>query len=301
MANAVAFNPMQTTTNLGGFSTQSDGLVQGTFKDSPNVRYALVNGILAANETLPMWGGVGIYANVPALAGSSTSPGYVLGATVGRATAVTANAAKQLLGFSTFNQANAWLTSPQAPVPTAAGGMTVPYFPLGSAARIVVACNPSLAASLVGNSIGQAVYWDFNAQELVASASGPYSVTSLTWSATNGGQVAVVTSGATPVAGVGDSFTLAGATNTGTGSAAAINTVHQVNTFTNSQNFTFLLPGDSTVWGTIGGTITLVYSEGVLPVRVLQVSSGNSPVVVWDPVNQVATWNKSGTAALIQI
>jgi hypothetical protein len=301
MANSVSFNPMLTTTNIGGFSTQSYGLVQGTVMDDPAVRYALAGGVLATNETYPMWGGVGIYANVPALAGSSTSAGAELGTTVGRATTLSAGAAKQLLGFSTFNQATAWVSWPQSNVPTAAGGMTVPYFPLGSGARIAVACDPSLAASLVGNSIGQAVYWDLNAQCLVASASASYSVTSLTWSATNGGQVAVVASAATPVAGVGDNFTIAGATNTGTGAVSAINTVHQVNTFTNSQNFTFLLPGDSATWGTLGGTITIVESQGALPVKVLRVQSGNSKVVIWDPVNNVANWNNSGTAALIQI
>jgi hypothetical protein len=77
--------------------------------------------------------------------------------------------------------------------------------------------------------------------------------------------------------------------------------VHQVNTWTNSQNFTFLLPGDSATWGTLGGTITIVESQGALPVKVLRVQSGNSKVVIWDPVNNVANWNNSGTAALIQI
>jgi hypothetical protein len=301
MANSVSFNPMLTTTNIGGFSVQSNGLVQGVAMDDPAVRYALAGGVLATNETLPMWGGVGIYANTPALGSTSTSVGPELGPVVGRATTVTANASKQLLGFSTFNQATAWINWPQSNVPIAAGGMTVPYFPLGSGARIAVQCDPSLAASLVGNSIGQLVYWDFNAQVLVASASSSYSVTSLTWSAINGGQVAVVTSAATPVAGVGDSFTLAGATNTGNGAVSAINTGHQVNTWTDSQHFTFLLPGDSTVWGTLGGTITLVYSEGALPVKVLRVQSGNSKVVVYDPVNNVCNWNNSGSAALIQI
>jgi hypothetical protein len=292
---------MLTTTNIGGFSTQSYGLVQGVAMDDPAVRFALAGGLLATNESYPMWGGVGVYANVPALAGNSTSVGPELGPIVGRATTLSAGAAKQLIGFSTFNQATAWVSWPQSNVPTAAGGMTVPYFPIGSGARIAVACDPSLAASLVGNSIAQAVYWDLNAQCLVASASATYAVTSLTWSATNGGQVAVVATVPTPVAGVGDSFTLAGATNTGTGSVSAINTTHQVNTWTDSQNFTFLLPGDAATWGTLGGTITIVETQGALPCKVLRVQSGNSKTVVWDPVNNVANWNNSGTAALIQI
>ena len=305
MANSVAFNPMLTTTNIGGFSTQSYGLVQGVMMDDPAVRYALSGGTLATTEAYPMWGGVGIYANVPSPYSSSSSTAYpdaALGTVVGRATTMSANASGKLIGFSTFNQAVNWINWPQSTVPTGAGGMGVPYLPLGSGARIAVACDPSLAASIAGGAINQALYWDFNAQTLVASASASYNVTSLTWSSTNGGQVAVVTSAASPVAAVGDSFTISGVTgNTGTGGVAAINGVHQVNTFTDNQHFTFLLPGTSAQWGTISGTITLVYSEGALPVTVLRVQSGNSKTVIWDPVNQVANWNNSGTAALIQI
>ena len=300
MANSVSFNPNLTTTNIGGFSTNSYGLVQGVAMDDPAIRNLLFGGTLSTAETYPMWGGVGVYANVPS-AYTNTSYGSELGSIVGRGTTISANASGKLIGFSVFNQASNWISWPQSPVPTAAGGMMVPYYLLGSEARIVVACDPSLAASLAGGAINQAVYWDFNAQCLAPTASASYSVTSLTWSATNGGQVAVVMAAATPVAAVGDNFTLAGVTNTGTGGTTAINTVHQVNTFTNSQNFTFLLPGTSAMWGTLGGTITLVYSEAALPVQVLRVQSGNSKVVVWDPVNNVATWNNSGSAALIQI
>ena len=301
MATNISFNPMLTTTNIGGFSTQSNGLVQGVAMDDPAVRFFLAGGVLATTENLPMWGGVGIYANVPALASSSTSVGAELGPLVGRATTLTAYASKQLIGFSTFNQATAWNSWPQSNVPTGAANQTVPYFPLGSGARIAVACDPSLAATLSGSSIGQEIYWDFNAQCLAPVASATYSVTSLTWSSTNGGQVAVVMGATTPVAGVGDLFTLAGATNTGTGPVADINATQVVNTWTDSQHFTFLLPGTSAQWGTLGGTITLVYSQAALPAKVLRVNVGNSKIVVWDPVNLVANWNNSGSAALIQI
>jgi hypothetical protein len=300
MATNISFNPMLTTTNAGGFSSQSYGLVQGVAMDDPAIRFELRGGPLSTADNLPMWGGVGIAANVPS-AYSAAGSGSDLGNLISRATTISANASGKIVGFSTFNQATAWNSWPQSNVPTASGGMTVPYFLFGSNARMTVACDPSLAASLAGNPVNQAVYWDFNAQCLAPSASASYAVTSLTWSATNGGQVAVVASVATPVAAVGDNFTIAGATNTGNGPVSAINTVHQVNTFTNSQNFTFLLPGTSSNWGTLGGTITLVYSEAALPVQVLRVQSGNSKVVVYDPVNNVANWNNSGSAALILI
>lgn len=205
MSNSIAFNPMQTTNNLGGFSYQSNGLVQGVAMDDPAVRFALAGGTLATDETLPMWGGVGIYAHVPPVASET------LGTIVGRADNLTPYAAKQMVGFSVVNQATAWLTTPQSPAPTAAGGMTVPYFLFGSGARIAVDCDATLAAALLNGTIVPEVYWDFTNQQLVA---------------------------------------------TGT---------------------------------------------DALPVKVLRVQAGNSKIVVWDNVALTATYNNSGTAALIQI
>jgi hypothetical protein len=307
MATNVSFNPQLTTNAYGSFSTDSSGFVQGVAFDDPSVRNALAGGVLAATENYPMWGGVGISAVVPSTyqsSGAAASVNGSMGPTIGRATTTTVGTTGQLIGFSTLNQAVNWLTWPQNNVPVASSGMTVPYFPIGSGARIAVAIEPSLASSYAGANIGQALYWDFNAQMLVGNNSASYSVTSLTWSATNGGQVAVVLGAASPVAGVGDTFTIAGVTgNTGTGGITAINGPHVVNTFTDNQHFTFLLPGTSAQWGTISGTITLVYSEGQLPntVRILRVSSGNSRTVLWDPINQVANWNNNGSAAIIQI
>jgi len=205
MANSIAFNPMQTTTNYGGFSTQSNGLVQGVAMDDPAVRFALAGGVLATDETLPMWGGVGIYADIP------TANATELGTVVGRATSLTAYAAKQMVGFSVVNQATAWLTTPQSPAPTASGGMTVPYFLFGSGARIAVDCDSTLAAALISGTIVPEVFWDFTNQQLVS---------------------------------------------TGT---------------------------------------------DALPVKVLRVQIGNSKIVSWDGTALAATWNNSGTAALIQI
>jgi hypothetical protein len=88
-----------------------------------------------------------------------------------------------------------------------------------------------------------------------------YSVTSLTWASTNGGQVAVVLAAGSLVIATGALVTIAGvSSNTGTGAVSAINGQHTVNTWTDNEHFTFLLPGTSAIWGTIGGTITLTYS-----------------------------------------
>ncbi|MEJ0017527.1 MAG: hypothetical protein WDN25_13370 [Acetobacteraceae bacterium] len=291
---AIAFNPMMTTTFAGGFSAQSDGLVQGVAMDDPAVRFALAGGRLSTDETLPMWGGIGIFARIPTL-----NP--ELGPIVGRATTLTQTAATGLTGFSVFNQAHSFLTAPQSPVPSAPGGAFVPFFPLGSGARIAVAMDPSLIG-LEDGSVGQLVSWDFNNQRLqpyVASDSTE-EVTSMTWSNTNGGQVAVVMAVPT-VLNVGDSFNVSGATNTGTGGNGAVNGNFVINTWTDSTHFTFLLPAAAGVIGTIAGTIVINLGTGALACRILRINAGNSKIVDWNPDLQVAEWNNSGYAALIQI
>ena len=89
----------------------------------------------------------------------------------------------------------------------------------------------------------------------VGSGYGTEAVTSMTWSSTNGGQVAVVMA-APSIFQLGDTIPVNGVTNTGSGSVSLINTSQVINTWTDSQHFTFLLPG-TTQWGTLGGTISL--------------------------------------------
>jgi len=123
----------------------------------------------------------------------------------------------------------------------------------------------------------------------------------MTWSATNGGQVAVVVAAASLVGAVGDTFTISGATNSGTAGNSAVNGSFVVNTWTDNQHFTFLLPGTSTTIGTIGGTILLNEGTGALNVRVLNVAVGNSMTVQYSASTGFATWNRSGACALILI
>lgn len=296
MVNAVTINPLLTTNALGSFSAQSDGLWQGTAYDDPAVRYALAGGYLAASETLPMWGGVGIYENVS----PTTNFDYSLGGQVGRATSLAST--KALSGFAVFNQAHAWINTPQSTVPTAGSGMTVPFYRLGSGARIAVAIDPSLV-SLEGGLITQQVSWDFNNQVLQPfDASTPtYSITSITWASTNGGQGVVVAAVATPVAGVGDVINISGATNTGTGGAAAVNGNFVVTAFTDNQHFIIAMPAAAGVIGTIAGTILANYGTGALNVKVLTIQIGNSKIVSYNAGTGYANWNPSGSAAVILI
>ncbi len=297
MVATVSFNPVLTSTAGGSFNIDSSGYIQGQAMDDPAYRYWLAGGILATTETLPMWGGVAISELVPSSAGTTA-----LGGQIGRATTLTAQAAGQLTGFSVFDQNHSAINSPQSPVPLVGSGMSVNFYRMGSQARIAVACDPSLI-SLQTGLITQQVSWDFNSQRLqpYLASGGTESVTSMTWSSTNGGQVAVVMAAPSLVGAVGDVITVSGATNTGTGGASVVNGTFTVDTFTDNEHFTFLLPAASGVVGTIGGTILLNYGVGALNVRVLDVQVGNSMTVSYAPSTGFATWNRSGSTALILI
>lgn len=296
MVATVSFNPVLTSNAGGSFNTSSDGYIQGHTMDSPSTRNDLAGGILAATETKPMWGGVAISESIPSSIASAT------GSSIIRATTLTAQAAGQLTGFSVFDQAHGMISSPQSPVPLAGTGQTVNFYRLKSFARIAVACDPSLL-NLQTGLITQNVSWDFTNSVLQPydASTATQSVTSMTWSNTNGGQVAVVVAAASLVGAVGDVFTVSGATNSGTGGASIVNGSFVVNTFTDNQHFTFLLPAAPSVVGTIGGTILLNMGTGALPVTVLDVQVGNSMTVQYASATGFATWNRSGACALIQI
>jgi len=296
-------NPLPTSNAAGTFITSTAGYIQGTALQDPAVRFALAGGILGPNETLPMWGGVGVAEAVTPVSATKPFPVPNLGGYITRATTLSLNNAGTLTGFSVFDQDHAMINSPQSPVPTAAPGMGVNFYRLGSGARIAVRIDPAYAAGLLGGTITQQSSWDFNDQLLQAydASTATYSVTSMTWSSTNGGQVAVVMAGANPVTAVGDVINVSGATNTGTGSLSLLNGEHTVNTWTDNTHFTFLLPGTSAVWGTIGGTIVLNYGTGLLGVKILDVQVGNSMTVVYNPVTGNCTWQYAGNTAIILI
>lgn len=290
----VSFNPILQTTALGTFDVQTDGYIQGVYMDDPAVRYALAGGIVAGTETLPMWGGIALFEDIPGAAGA---PAGNLGSIVGRAQS---NAA--IAGFSVFNQASNWITSPQSEAPSAGNFMGVNFFRLGSGARIPVACDPTLAAALRGGATNQQVGWDINNQILAPyTATATYAISSATWANTSGGQITIVMSVASPVAGVGDEVNISGATNSGTGGAAAVNGNFVVVGFTDDEHFVLAAPAAAGVIGTIGGSPVLNYGTGALACKVLDFNVGNSKTILYDPVNNFVHWNPTGSCALIQI
>lgn len=153
---SIAFNPYATTVAGGLFLTTAAGLVQGMFFDDPAVRYQLAGGVLKSTETLPMFGGVGIFEDI--------APGGFdpRGNPVGRAT-TQAN----LTGFSVFNQNGAAINSPASPVPQVLVGGQVNFFRLGSNAEIALAIDPTLVSD-DGGLITLQVSWDYTNQKIVA-------------------------------------------------------------------------------------------------------------------------------------
>ena len=287
MVANVAFNPNLTTNALGSFNISSSGYIQGTALNDPSARNYLSGGVLSTSETLPMWGGVGISELISPATGRLAS----LGGTIGRATTLTAGAAG-LTGFSVFDQDHSMINTPQSPVPLAASGMMVNFYRLGSNSRLAVAIDPSLV-SLDGGTITGPVSWDFALQRLIpyVAAYPANVITASSWASTGGGQVTFTTTTNHGVT-VGSDFTITGETpNAYNGTYTAI-----TGTATNSLVAVLTAnPGASTVQG------TLVAGGGALNVRVLDVQIGNSMIVSYDPVTGFATWNRSGSAAIILI
>lgn len=291
MVATVPYNPMgQINGNAGLFNATSMGMRQGTAMADPSTRFRLRAGILSQNETLPMWGGVGIYANIPGGDPANlTQPNVALGAVVGRALALTGSS--KLVGFSVFDEAYGMITTPQSPVPLSASGMQVNWYPLGSLARIVVQCDPSLS-TLVGGSVLPQVSWDFTNQLLVPFL-GTQTINSYTYNSTTG--VVTLTMSTSQSFGAGDSITVAGLNIAGlniTASAASVS----------GTTVTYVAPTGLAGSPSGGGTLTVGgAASAALPVEVLGVRTSNCETVSYNSTTGNATWNYNGACALIAL
>jgi hypothetical protein len=292
MSAQIGFNPYITTVgNNGLFNVSAQGLVQGTAFPDPATRFALRTGYLASDETLPMWGGIGIYEDVP---GGTGKPKASLGPICGRANSLTGS--KALAGFSVFDQAYAMVTSPQSPVPLAGIYGQVMSYALGSRARIAVECDPVLI-DLRGGPIGAQVSWDFVNQLLVPFV-GTLTISSGTYNNTTG--VVTLTMSAPIVFGPGDAIVVSSLT--GTGAFASLNGTFTALAGTTGSTVVYN-PGAGLGAATItGGSLTLGSgASSALPVKVLDVQATNCVTVSYDPVTGFATWNYAGSACVIQI
>jgi hypothetical protein len=292
MTANVTINPYLTTVGQGLFNTTSVGLRQGTAYPDPATRYALRGGILAAGETLPMWGGVGIYENVPGPVGA-TQPLIALGPQVGRATGLTGSLA--LAGFSVFDQAYGMITSPQSPVPLIGTSGNVMSYALGSRARIAVQCDPILVDLQTG-PIGAQVSWDFVNQLLVPYI-GTLTITSGSYNNTTGLVTLVMSAPVTFDA--GDAIVVSGLGGSG-------NYADLAGTFTaltaSGTSVTYNAGAGIGASAITSGSLTLGSgASSALPVKVLDVQASNCETVTYNAVTGFATWNYNGAAAVIQI
>lgn len=293
----ITINPNLTTSASGTFNIQSAGLIQGTAYPDPATRFALAGGLLASVETLPMWGGVGVFENIPNGA-TALAPRVELGSYIGRANALTGS--KALTAFSVFDQAYGMINSPQSPVPLASAGGQVMYYRLGSRARIAVACSPGLI-SLRGGPVGAQVSWDYTSQQLVpyAPAYNAVTITGAVWANTSGGQTTfTVGTDLTAVLAAGDVIDVSGIVSTG-GTGAGFNGAWVVVSVTSTTVVVTQASASSPGTYSSGGTIAA--GGGALPVQVLDIQSTNCMTVSYNAVTGFATWNYNGSAAVILI
>jgi len=297
---SIAFNPGLTTVAAGSFGIDWDGLIQGTAFPDPATRFALAGGLLASTETLVMYGGVGIFEQVPP-AVTTPSPGtpIALGGNVGRATALTGS--KALTGFSAFDQDYAMINTPQSPVPTIGSFGQVNFYRLGSNARIAVACATGLVSD-EGGLITQQVSWDFVAQELVpyTPAYASASISNAVWASTAGGQTTyTVGSDLSADLSAGSVIDVSGVVNTGGASAGAFNG-NWVVVSVSSTTIVVTAPASASL-GTYSSGGTVAGAGGALPCKILRIKTTNCMTVLGPDVNGNYTWNRNGSAAVIQI
>lgn len=293
MVATVQGYPTATSVGSGLFTTTAEGLVQGTAYPDPADRYNLRPGILSQNETLPMYGGVGLYALVPSVVSLSPArPSYAMGAQVGRATGITGTLPLQ--GFSVFDQNYAAVNFPSNQVPITPSGGGVFYYRLLSGARIALACSPNLV-NLRGLTVNTPLAWDFTNQQLE-----PYSSTTLSalTSYTSGTGVVIVTTVAPHGFNPGDTFNIAGVTGTGA-NISALNGVQTALTGTTGSTLVFAVAPGLTITTVTGGTID---ANNLLPstTTILDIQVGNSMTVA-GPTNGLYNWNYSGACAVVVI
>lgn len=296
MSANITINPNLTTVAHGTFNTTSVGYIQGVQLDDPSTRFALAGGILADDETIPMWGGVGIYELIAgSAAGYVGSPGGAsesLGGKVGRATALTGG--KPLTGFSLFNQAHAMINTPQSEVPQTGSKGQVMFQRLGSGARITVACDSVLASFAGADVISQPVAWDYVNQRLIPVSGSINIGTANTYNSGTG--LVTLNLASSPGINPGDSVTVAGVT--GTGSFAAVNGVHTAGAGTTGTVLTFTIATTLTL--TIDDSAGTITTGPAIPVKLLNVIP-NGMAVVYDPSTGFTNWDRNAYIANILI
>lgn len=286
--------PMQTTAGAGLFNgPSSKGYITGQAEPDPATRYALKGGIVASDETLPMYGGIGVYADVPSQSLSVPLP------LIGRATSIAST--KPLVGFTVSDQSYNLVISPQNPVPAAGPNQTIGFYTLGSRARIAVQADPSLI-DLAGGSLNQQVSWDFTNQMLIpyTVAHAGSAITAASWANTGGGRIDfTVSTDLTGSVAAGDAIAVTGVVNTGGTSTQAFNGTWDVVSIS-ATHIVVAAPAAASI-GTYASGGAVAAGGGALPVTVLDMLPTGNMVPSYNPLTGQLSWNYSGAAALIQL
>jgi len=291
---------VQQSNALGSFTIYNDGGVQGVQLDDPATRFALRSGVVSTAETVPLYGGIGIYEFIPSGLSivSPLSPDGALQSTIGRATSITGGA-NNLSGFTVFNQAYNMVGTAASPVPVAGSSMTMNYVRLGSGARVQLAIDAALT-SLEGGLVGQQVSWDFGGQQIVPYAAAYVAATPSVYNSyTSSTGILQLTFSAAPGPLAGNSITLTGFV----GAQAVFNgtwyvaTTASAGTVLNIQT----TPGLGTI--SLSGAVgTLVAGGGALPVTINRIRPANGMIVNNSyAATGTFTWNRNGAVADVQI
>lgn len=273
-----SFNPMTVTTGEGLFQLSSEGLVQGFQMPDAATRNSLSQGIVSSSETEVMYGGIAIKEFI------ASSDSMILGPVVARA-ATTAT----ITGFTVTNQAYNGITTTSSAPQQYGSNMSVQFQQLGTGARVVVAIEPTFAASIANGttSINAPCSWDFDNQWLTANepTHGNLAISAMTWAA---GVVSVTVASNALI--TGDLVTISGATPSGYNGDFIITVV-------DATHFTFELASNPGAY--VSGAQVDAATTDPLDVKVLRVNIGNSQTITVDGDDLV--WNPNGSAAVIQL
>lgn len=158
---SISINPSATVAPPSSFLAQTKGYTQGLSVNDPVARQKLVSGYVDASVTQPVWGGLAITEDVAAPGADAQGNSIILASTQGGIT-----------GFTVFDRGYSMLITPGNTVQTASAGMSIPYYRLGSNARIPVLCSSGLVTAIESNPINTQVQWDFTNNQLIPYASG---------------------------------------------------------------------------------------------------------------------------------
>jgi hypothetical protein len=287
------FNPLPTTVGQGLFDGASSlGVTQGTAYPAPNAMWNLRGGVLKSDETQPMWGGVGVFMDIPAY--GRTGPDPRLGLVMGRSTGLTGS--KKLQGFSVFDQNYSAINWPQSGVPTSLPGMQVNAYYFGSGARLALQADPTLI-DLWGQPISSQVAWDFVNQRVIPYlAAGAIAATGSSYNSTTG--LATLVLSAASGLGVGDSVEISGVTGTG-GDLGDLDGTFTTEVGTGGTTVVVQLATGLTISSITGGAVTT--GSPLTGVTILDVQPDNCMTVDYDNVAGTANWDYDGACVVLQI